>query len=131
MIVATAMLATVPIMRRQAMPLSPYYSAATSTSTIEPSAIVWGDLGTGNVEYFLHRQAAKLIELNQPLQDRFLAEIAKDGVRQYFLNDSPRMDEIIVRLSKAGRLRKSGRVLEYDVYTIEPLESQVSESANR
>jgi hypothetical protein len=130
-VVAVGLLATVLIMRRQTMPVSPYFSDPASTSTIEPQAIVWGDLGTGNVEYFLHRQAAKLIELDQPLQDRFLAEIAKDGVRQYLLNDSSRMDDIIVRLAKGGRLRKSGRVLDYDLYTIEPPDSQVSESANR
>lgn len=118
-VIVAALLATVPIMQRQRMPLSPFFSEPPLASAIEPSAIVWGDLGTGNVSYFLHRQAAKLVELSPPLQERFFAEIAKDGIRQYLLNDSPRMDDIIAGMLEVGRVRKAARVLEYDLYALE------------
>jgi hypothetical protein len=130
-IVVAALVAVVPIVRAQPRPLSPLFAGSARVSAIEPSAIVWGDLGTGNVSYFLHRQAAKLIELSRPMQERFISELERDGVRQYLLNDSERMEEMINRLAKEGRVRKSTRVLEYDVYLIENGASAVSESANR
>jgi hypothetical protein len=123
---AAALLATIPIVRAQTMPLSPLFAEISNTSgqsggasTIEPSAIIWGDLGTGNVSYFLRRQAAKLVALSPSMQERFIAEIEADGVPQYLLNDSERMEVLIARWEKAGRVRKSTRVLDYDVYAIQ------------
>src|SRR6185436_20162355 len=107
------LVAVVPIVRAQSRPLSPLFAESARVSTIEPSAIVWGDLGTGNVSYFLQRQAAKLVALSPSMQERFIAEIERDGVPQYLLNDSERMEVLIARWEKAGRVRKSTRILDY------------------
>ena len=118
--VAGAALALMSLtIRSVSMPVSQEFRTAAAATRFEANAVVWSDLSSGYLHYFNGRQASRLPFLEVPLQDRFLAEIARDGVPQYLVVDSDRMRICKERLAGTYRLQPVDPLFGFETYRIE------------
>jgi hypothetical protein len=123
-LVAIAVGTSVMLGHNVAMPISPNFRKPDVSVAFRPGAIIWGDSSTGDVSYFLERQAAVLSFMDPDLQVRFVAAIQRDQIPQYVVVDSDPMTRTAERLRRQYALRPVGQTFGWETFLVEPVASK-------
>jgi hypothetical protein len=98
----------------------PVYQPPEMTASFGPRAIVWADLLTGTIHYYLHRQSSVIVFAAEPLQDRIISAVADDGRPQFLIVDSASTKTLADRLRTRMELRPAGVAFDAEVFELRP-----------
>ena len=93
------------------------------TQVLDSEAVLWSDLTSGTVYYYAGKYSAKLGYASDCVQNNIIVALAKRGVTQYFVQDSPLMTTLIDRIRLGANLESGGQIIadrEYTVYALNP-----------
>jgi hypothetical protein len=119
-IVVVSLGAMAVVMRLLNVPISPHLKRPDVTVAFESTAVVWGDFSTGPVSYYLRRQASVLPFVHEELRERVIELLSREGVPQYFVGDSIRMDPVLEWLADRYELKPVGKTFDKDTYLLLP-----------
>jgi hypothetical protein len=109
--------AVIGILVSLSVPVSGDYSRPDVDFRIPDRSIIWAGITGGYFSYFLDRQAAVIVALDEASQDAVMAAVARDGVPQFVVDD-PDNAALVARLRQAAALRFAGRAFRRDVFEI-------------
>jgi hypothetical protein len=98
----------------------PVYRAPEITTSFSPRAIIWADLLSGTINYYLHHQSSLIVFAGEPLQDRIISAVASDGRPQFLIVDSERTEALAGRLRRRMELRPAGVAFGSEVFELRP-----------
>jgi hypothetical protein len=98
----------------------PVYRPPETTVSFSPRAIVWADLLSGTMHYYLHRQGSAIVFAPESLQNAVIAAVANDGRSQFLVVDSETTKALADRLRGTMQLRPVGMIFGSDVFELRP-----------
>ncbi len=98
----------------------PVYRQPETTVLFGPQAIVWADLLSGTINYYLHRQGSVIVFAPEPLQDAIISAVANDERPQFLIIDSESTKALADRLRRTMQLRSVGTIFGSDVFELHP-----------
>ncbi len=91
------------------------------SQVLDSEAVLWSDLTSGTMYYYAGKYSAKIAYASDCVQDNMIAALAKRGVTQYFVQDSPVMASLIARLKSGAHFEDSGEIIADRAYSVQVL----------
>ena len=88
---------------------------------LDSKAVVWSDFNSGTIYYYTGKYSAKIAYASECVQNDVIVELAKRGIAQYFVQDSPRMTAVIDRLKPDVNFEAGGELIADKAYAIQAL----------
>jgi hypothetical protein len=98
----------------------PVYRPPEVTASFSPRAIVWADVLSGTITYYLHRQSSVIAFAAESLQDRIISAVTSDGRPQFLIVDSESTEALAGRLRRRMELRPAGMAFGSEVFELRP-----------
>lgn len=90
---------------------------------LDSEAVLWSDLTSGTAYYYSGKYSSKIAYARECVQNNMIVALAKRGVNQFFVQDSPLMASLIDRLKLSANLESGGELIadrSYAVYLLNP-----------
>ena len=91
------------------------------SQALDPDAVLWSDLTSGTIYYYGGKYSAKIAYASDCVQNNIIVALAKRGITQYFVQDSPLMMSLIDRLRLDAHLEADGEIIADRNYTVQVL----------
>ena len=85
---------------------------------LDSQSVLWSDFNSGTIYYYTGKYSAKIAYAGECHQNNVIVALAKQGINQYFVQDSPLMTSTIDRLKLGVNLEASGELIADKAYPI-------------
>ena len=88
---------------------------------LDSQSVIWSDFNSGTIYYYTGKYSAKIAYASECVQNAVIVALAKRGITQYFVQDSPRMTAVIDRLEPDVNFEAGGELIADKAYAIQAL----------